>query len=86
MSLQKTLEKFDEKFVTPDEVKGFIYGISRDEAGKIKSFISQKIKTALKSVVIEDKTFPEYQSNDFDRGYKFAREQQIKNNEEYLKN
>lgn len=63
MSIKKTLKRFDEQFVNE-------YGHLKDvwATNDIKQFITEEIKLATEEM-LKSKTFPELESDDFDKGY-----------------
>ena len=77
MSIKKTLDRFDEIL---DSAKWAfrVYGnqngfkdqnkYADEEINKIKQFITEEIKLATEEM-LKSKTFPELESDDFDKGY-----------------
>lgn len=91
-TLSKTLEEFDKKFCRknkdperlgeimdrwffPDEITPF----------EVKSFISSSFCNLLKQVLPKPKKFPKIESDDFDEGYEFCRQEVENRIKEILK-
>jgi len=71
MSIKETLERFDEKkFKIYDTYNNDFRCINDDPlSDDIKQFITEELKKAMEEVKLKDKTFPEIESDDFDKGY-----------------
>jgi len=70
MSIKETLERLDEKFLTnPRSRMCYLSGYEKRELVK---FVEEEIKLAMEEVKLEHKTFPEIESDDFDKGYNKA--------------
>lgn len=91
MSIKETLERFDKQFEYAQSMSNargcFIIFCRKDNlpasTGQIKQFIVEEIKLSMEEM-LKSKTFPELESDDFDKGYAKAVEDFSSNISKYF--
>lgn len=87
-TLTETLEEFDEKFVASKAGKIYNWkAMALTQCTDVRKFLSQSIKTALESVVMERQTTVWHKKYNADKvyGWNACREELLKNIENFKK-